>query len=718
MIRLYAILLLVAGGCFLSCSDDVAEQPVGEENEIRVGGLVTRADGEVYPDLHFTAFVAGDPTEPYITETPITIPAGLYETIPNNVHFTDGTPYYPLGENEISLYAYTGTLRNNEYVYLTSGRTINQDAILSNQGYRYQVATISPEGEGTPGSSVAPAEILQFRHLMTQLNVIIKVDSTETPYVDPPPKSLRFQMGTDIRLNGLYNIREQAPDPANETDAYVAESLSGSYTIQEGINYVVPNGLDLRTLEFTELIIDDYRATAEDLAVLQLTNVDGTSASALLLSGYAYEITFLIRRLQVQAIRISKINWVATEVTNEDIGYDPYVLNLNLGDYEVRDESDDIQKVVLFTSDGFEYVGALDEEDGEIHFVTLPADGMVDSVALYTSLGMLVAAAPEAYTVTGTAPAELTLALSAGGMKLENPALPPGEDNPYLISTPVQVFNIAKDLTGSYKQANDIDVNRLSYTDDEPLVPLETFSGVFDGNGYRIQNLVMSGAGLLKRNEGILRDLFISSGRIDAAGEGTAGAFCAVNAGTIVACVNEARIINATDTVGGICGRNEAGASVIACVNTGNIENGVMLGGICGYNEDPDAYTFVSCINIGLLTKTGTQLGGILGGSVVSPEVVIRNSFWLVGTAAEVIGGPEYPVGGFIDIGLDEVSALSPEKLRNDLSAMERETGAETTVNLLNMALEDTEWGTDYIYVLDQMTTGSVWPIPVKRTTP
>ncbi|MCD7936172.1 MAG: hypothetical protein LUG98_04865, partial [Tannerellaceae bacterium] len=173
----------------------------------------------------------------------------------------------------------------------------------------------------------------------------------------------------------------------------------------------------------------------------------------------------------------------------------------------------------------------------------------------------------------------LTVLLSAGGMRLENPELPAAEDNPYLISTPVQVFNIAKDLTASYKQMNDIDVDRLSYTDARPLVPLETFSGIFDGNGYRIQNLVMSGPGLITRNEGTIKDLFIVSGRINAAGQQVAGSICAVNAGTIVACVNEARIVGAPGIVGGICGTNEAGATIIACVNNGNIEAGVTLGG-------------------------------------------------------------------------------------------------------------------------------------------
>ncbi|MCD7936173.1 MAG: hypothetical protein LUG98_04870 [Tannerellaceae bacterium] len=93
--------------------------------------------------------------------------------------------------------------------------------------------------------------------------------------------------------------------------------------------------------------------------------------------------------------------------------------------------------------------------------------------------------------------------------------------------------------------------------------------------------------------------------------------------------------------------------------------------------------------------------------------MLIRNSFWLVGTAAEVFGGQENPVGNTVDIGTVEVSALSPEKLRNDLSA--RESASDSTISLLNAALQETGWGDDYIYILDQNQTGSVWPVPVKR---
>ncbi|MCC8095757.1 MAG: hypothetical protein LIP05_10585 [Tannerellaceae bacterium] len=96
-------------------------------------------------------------------------------------------------------------------------------------------------------------------------------------------------------------------------------------------------------------------------------------------------------------------------------------------------------------------------------------------------------------------------------MKPEDTSLPASESNPYLIRTPVQVFNIAKDLTSHYKQANDIDVDRLHFSDSAPLGPLATFEGIYDGNGFKVNNLIMTGAALVLKNEGTIRNLHIAS---------------------------------------------------------------------------------------------------------------------------------------------------------------------------------------------------------------
>ncbi len=702
------LLLFISIAGQLACSDKIEENGNNpDEGQVHLSGALTRANGDLYPNLYLKAVVDVDTSQVYIAETPFTVPDGLEEAAPNDIVFTNGSPYYPLGDNEIRFFAYSRPLDSYGRMQLTSGTGLENDAILSNQGYREGVTGLTPERVGTPGSAKAPATLLQFRHVMTRIDVVIQVDSTELPtFVDPPPKEI--YLGIDgIWSGGAYLLTNAAPELGNEAGAAVATDLTGSYLLREGTNYVVPTGQELTAGGVLSLQIDDYTATAADLAALAVTNLVA-GAAAPLVSGYAYTLTVNLRRLGVGSILLEHVEWDTSEVTPEDIGYDSYALTLDLGEYDDTAEEDWITKVILWSDDGKEYVGESNATRDAINFVLLPQTA-VDSVALYTELGMLIRMEPDSYTYSGTT-GTLALQLTAGGMRLENPSGVPGPTNPYLIYTPVQIFNIAKDLTGTYQQMADLDISRLTYAGRALLEPLGTFTGMFDGNGYRLNNMVLTGPGLVERNEGVLKNINIDSGRINADGETVAGSLCAVNAGIIVACINGAKIANAVGTVGGICGENEATGRIIACVNTGDVENGVLLGGICGSNQNTDQYAIMACINTGLLAKSGTTIGGIIGESADSPDIVVLNSFWLVGTAAHEFGGMESAVGSGTVVS-EEVTALSPEKLRDDLSAP---SDTEPTLELLNDALDLSPYAGEFEYVLDQNVTGMVWPVPVK----
>ncbi|MCC8173190.1 MAG: fimbrillin family protein, partial [Odoribacter sp.] len=622
--------------------------------------------------------------------------------------FPNGSPYYPLGDNDIRFFAYTGQLNGSGNIPLRSGNSLNNDYLLSNQGYRNGTAVITTEGEGTPGSSQNPAEILQFRHVMTQINLIVKINETEQQdTVDRVPENVTLGI-SNIRLTGEYSINALTQD--------IALNPQGGYILQKGINYVIPTGRDLTQETIASLIADDYTATGDDLAALSIDYISGET-NAYLVPGYAYNLTLNFSRLRIVGIEIERIDWIPHEVTNEDISYTPYVLNLDLGSYDAATNGE-ITKVVMWTDTAGTnprvYTGELKEDTNEISFVTLPASGAVDSVALYASLGLLLAVSPDNYTFnTLTEQGTLELNLSKGGMKLLKSGVPAGRDNPYMISTPVQIFNIASDESAAYILMNDVDVDRLNYSESNTLSGLNTFSGYFDGNGYRINNLMLTGSGLIGTNNGTIENLHLSAGRINAIGENVAGSICAVNNGIIVACISEARIINASDVVGGICGENTANARVIACVNTGNIENGITLGGIAGTNQNISDSAFVSCVNTGSLAKGVTNIGGIIGQSAASTNTVIINSFWLVGTAANVFGGSEYATGGgILNVGATETAALSPEKLRDDLTGTIT-ADAQETLDYLNAALSSTAWNGFYEFILNQNITGLVWPIPV-----
>ncbi|MCD8167055.1 MAG: fimbrillin family protein [Bacteroides sp.] len=708
-IKLYITGILTAGILMhTSCSDQIAGDNLAPGDEaVTLSGITTRANGDTYTNLHLRAIVDNDLTNIYIGETPITPQGGLYETQTTPLTFPGGTPYYPLGDNEIYLYAYTGQLEGTSNMRVRAGQSLDNDYLLSNYGTRSGYLSPTTEGEGTSGSAKNPAEILQFRHVMTQVEVAVEIDPDGNPgVVTEEPENIEIQL-RNVVAQGVYNITNVAPTAGTETTVSVATGTSGTYTLRKGINYLVPNRSDLIQDDFTHLVIDDYTASQSDLANLQMDHLTGNT-QAYLLPGYAYKITLLLRRLNVQSITIEQIEWNPHGVNPGEIGSDPYTLALDLGDY-LNTGDDEIIKAVLWGDDGLQYVGQLN--NGELEFVSLPKGG-VSSVSLYTKLGLLLTGAPNSYTFDPVG-SILYMQLSTAGMQLQNGSAANSESNPYLVYTPVQLMNLDKETGRFYRQMNDIDLDQLIYSESNTLGPIDSFDGIFDGNGYRLNNLYVTGTGLVHTNNGTIRNLHIDSGCLNATGENVAGSICAVNNGTLVACVNEARIIYAPAVAGGICGTNTAGGQIIGCVNTGNIEQGTILGGICGNNENPSANTFISCVNTGMLNRTDiTYIGGIVGQSADAPGTdLIHYSFWLVGTAAPAFGATEYPTGNNANIGTVEVAALSPEKLR-DTMQQGVNPDAQETLDLLNLGLQQTGWNTDYEYVLNQETTGSVWPIP------
>jgi len=296
----------------------------------------------------------------------------------------------------------------------------------------------------------------------------------------------------------------------------------------------------------------------------------------------------------------------------------------------------------------------------------------------------------------------------------ENPSQPYGENNPYLITTPVQFMNVSKDLTGYYKQGVIIDLQALNLIGNDRIFNgFGDFSGVYDGNGYFIAAVDIVGPGLFKSNSGILKNIRIFSGTMDVSGEAFAGSLCGVNSGTIVACFNEAMVTNSTATVGGICGLNDVAGTIIGCINTGNVLQGSVVGGICGANNNMSTGAIAACILTGMLNHQADNLGGISGISQPSPNQVIRRGFGLVGCAQKYLGGPELAVDSE-NVGTFDCSALEPDILRNGLHEGDGED--RRIVNRLNDELENyTSWGDEYHFIIDRAATGITWPAPVKK---
>jgi len=703
-------LLSLAAVLFTACSNDepdVVTPVVPGESEVRLSGIMPAVGLANEIPIYLIAVLDTARNEQYITETRITSPASLDDT-EQPLTFTSGTPYYPLARNVIRFFAYSGRAQNG-YMYLTAGSTGSSDAVLSNYGRRVSNGSnvnTSYEGEVTPGSSNDPADLLKFRHVMTQLEVIIKVDSTEIPtFVDTPPTNVSFTLDS-IALHGYYPVTAKAPTPLNNYTAEIAERTSGEYEIKEGINYLIPNGMTLSGKQFNTLKIDDYTATDDDLMGFTI-HPDNTNTVNALLPGFSYTLTITVRRLKVVSATLTYVPWQRTEIKDGDISYDPNDLTLDLGNY-VNSGADKITKVVLRTVNNRLYVGEAAKNGTAIQFVTLPTDN-VDRVELYTSRGLLLMTEDNIVYGSNT----LTLPLFEGGMFAEDPGVPyDDDDNPYMVTTAVQLLNVSKNLTQSYKLGVDIDLNALVEDGNGNFDGFGSFDGIFDGNGYWIANLNISNSGLFAENSGTLRNIRLFSGRFDATGQQYAGTICGRNTGMVVACLNEANIDNVTQFAGGIVGYNAG--KILACINTGNIWDGNVVGGVCGYNANAVDGAIVSCLNTGELNVNATLLGGICGQSAPNTSAyVIKTSFWLEGTAQRFVGGSEYAVGSNC-VGLLDSSDLDPLKMRNEIIAGEDES--DRILLRLNSQIElDPTWGTVYEYIYDNKETGITWPAPVMK---
>lgn len=701
---LFALLLLIT-----SCSMNEIEQDSvnAESREIQLSGLA-RSGYINKTKLYLKAFYSGGAPNVYFQDTPITVTNGLEEGVTKNITFPGGTPYYPLGQAEIVLFGFTGNLYEGDKMILKAGLGDNFDSVLSNYGQRDGDGGINKNYEptGTPGSSNSPAKVLQFRHVMTQL--IVDIDTETEDPVDTDPKVLRFKI-PGVVSQGYYAIRSHEPDPANEASAEVAESGTGTYEMRLGTNYLVPTGIDLADgRKLTELIIDDYTATSADLSNFEIEPTDG-QPNLKLLPGYSYNLTFRINRLGIQSIRVRRIDWQTVSVGSE-VSYEPYKLTLSMSGGYINADDDKINKVVLHTNDRI-YVGKADEVTaGSFDFVTLPGGGEVNQVELFTSKGLLLSTPISTADFDGNT---LTMEVSSGGMLLETAGQANSENNPYLITTPVQFMNVSKDLTAHYKQMATIDLNTLNLIGSERIFNgFDAFSGSYDGNGEGIDGLDIEGPGLFLTNNGTLKNIRIYSGTMDASRQTYAGSFCGTNNGTIVACFNEARLADGTGTIGGICGLNAGSGQVIACLNTGTILQGANVGGIVGENQNTSEGAISACINTGMLNPEAERLGFICGTSAGSGNNVIHVSFGLVGSAQRVLGGVELVVGSE-NVDYSDSSVLYPEILRNGLFPGEEEE--RRVINRLNNEIATTPWAGIYHYILDREATGSTWPVPVKE---
>lgn len=721
--RLIAALLI--GATIVGCTSDLPGEnpPAQGEVPIQLNGML-RALGELGDTEDGELIQTGYPLEAYrgaevpfyltarTTDAPvatffINLPISVGDKNTNNPgrNALTGNVYYPLGNKPINLYASSKNVAENGNITLTSGTALANDVLLG-------VGTLENGETLKSGSAEDPVEFITFKHLMTRVDVRIEVDNA-VENTKPQNMTMRFHRSGNaapITNSGTYNIFTGGNSDGNAINSPSGEFSFSGITTSPKTYYLVPNGTNLTTYTgriFSYLKIDDYVATTDDLNALKFSKAKLESTSEevdfILKPGLAYDLVFKINRLKITEIKVTVKNW-DTKQGETEWGYEPNIITLSTDEYDTGDISKMVLKYEHSEGQTYQYIGKTDFESSnnnyKVDFVSLPPN-------LSTLSGKLTA---DLYTEDG---------LLAEGVKI-NPSSDTGlavdnlgkygtkkRDDILEISTPLQfalmINDPAKADETNYELMGDIDMNGTSVKVTPQVFPE---SSVLDGKGFAILNLYIDGNGLFTENKGHLKNFRIASGVITGNGSGTIGSICQTNSGTIEAVVNQSNVqaVTGQTIAGGIAGTNESGGTIIATVNSGNVLGvssvvGSAVGGIVGENKNPNTGAIRACLNVGMLNKNTTHLGGIIGTSVdgTSSPIVI-DGFWLTGTArkAQASNG-ELAVGNSPANGVDAESAdLASSVIRN-----------ANTMNMLNTALSGYPWR----YELDEDRFS--WPIAV-----
>ncbi len=179
------------------------------------------------------------------------------------------------------------------------------------------------------------------------------------------------------------------------------------------------------------------------------------------------------------------------------------------------------------------------------------------------------------------------------------------QEKPYLISNVKHFNNIRKYPKAHFKLIWDIDIPEEAYEEDGELYnngtgwqPIETFSGVLDGNNYSVSGLKIATksdrAALVKNNNGTICNLTLSNGSISVSYNGNVyiGAFAIYNNKIIDNCINEINITysGGKAKIGGIAAISDTKQSqILNCYNYGSITSNdaaygssAYVGGIVG----------------------------------------------------------------------------------------------------------------------------------------
>lgn len=185
--------------------------------------------------------------------------------------------------------------------------------------------------------------------------------------------------------------------------------------------------------------------------------------------------------------------------------------------------------------------------------------------------------------------------------------------DPFLISTPREIGAICFNPAASYKLTKSVDLSNITWS----AAPIPTLFATFDGGGFTINNLEISGdddlglfgwlqKGARIQNLGVL-DVNISGTR-----RGLSG-LVGVNEGTVINCFSTGIVTGDDWYVGGLVGVNKG--IVIECYSECNTSGGNYVGGLVGQNGEWGEQAFVlisNCYSSGPVSGV-YEIGGLVG---------------------------------------------------------------------------------------------------------
>jgi hypothetical protein len=249
------------------------------------------------------------------------------------------------------------------------------------------------------------------------------------------------------------------------------------------------------------------------------------------------------------------------------------------------------------------------------------------------------------------------------------------DSNAIKIYTAQDLDNVRKNLSGSYVLMNDIDLAgfkggqwepigdiTFDYLDDGPLSDI-AFTGIFDGQGYVIKNLKITGdkypfnglfasiSGAIIKNLGMegtniaisrksaylddydsfddydLLDLYSFAGAICSLSEDSSISNC-YNTGNISSIINSDII--SISVVGGICVYDLGDSPISYCYNTGNVSASTTsghstsyAGGICAVSNSP----ILNCYSTGNISASSNGNDSLAAGISSYSEGYISNCY-------------------------------------------------------------------------------------------